>query len=102
MRRPSAALVISLVALFVALGGPAVAQRAVRAISGKRLVDGSVTGVKIRDGSLSVDELTTAARRILRTPRRRSVTTSRLAAGAVGSTAIAAAAVHGDDIAPGA
>src|SRR3954452_22503624 len=102
VRRPSAALVISWIAMFIALGGPAVAQRAVREISGKRLVDGSVTGVKIRDGSLSVDELTTAARRILRTPRRRSVTTSRLAPSAVGSTAIAAAAVRGEDIAPGA
>jgi hypothetical protein len=102
VRRPSAPLAISLVALFVALGGPAVAQRAVKEISGRRLVDGSVTGVKIRDGSLSVDELTAAARRILRTPRRGSVTAARLAVGAVGATALASAAVGTDEIAPGA
>src|SRR4051794_6396826 len=93
MRRPSAPLVISSVALFVALGGPAVAQRAADRISGARLTSNSVTGAKIKDGSLPAKELSRAARRSLRTPANRSVTPAKLASRAVGRGAIAPGAV---------
>ena len=93
MRRPSAALVLSSVALFVALGGPASAQRAAQEISGARLVGNSVTGAKIRDGSLAAKDLSTRTRRTLKTPANRSVTAVKLRPNAVRSAAIARGAV---------
>jgi hypothetical protein len=102
MRRPSAALVLSSTALFVALGGPAAAQRAAQAIPGARLVSNSVTGSKIRDGSLAAKDLSTRARRTLKTPANRSVTASKLRPNSVRSLAIARGAVHPAELATGA
>lgn len=111
MRRPSAALVLSFVALFVALGGPAAAQRAAQKISGARLASNSVTGSKIRDGSLAAKDFSARARRTLKTPANRSVTAAKLApnavrsaaiaTGAVGASKLAAAAVSSDAVADG-
>ena len=102
MRRPSPALVLSSCALFVALGGPAAAQRAAQAIPGARLVGNSVTGAKIRDGSLAAKDLSARARRTLKTPANRSVTAAKLRANAVGSAAIARGAVRPAELAAGA
>jgi len=98
-RRPSAALVLSSVALFVALGGPAAAQEA---ISGSRLAGNSVTGAKIRDGSLAAKDLSSRARRTLKTPANRSVSAAKLRPNAVRSAAIARGAVRSAEIAAGA
>src|SRR5581483_11207388 len=53
-RRPSPALVVALIALFVALGGTA---WAVKQINGKVLVNRSVSNVKIKKSSLTRSEL---------------------------------------------
>jgi hypothetical protein len=102
MRRPSAALVLSSTALFVALGGPAAAQEAAQKISGARLVANSVTGAKIRDGSLGAKDLSTRSRRALKTPANRSVTAGKLRPNAVRSAAIARSAVRSAELAAGA
>ena len=98
-RRPSAALVLSSAALFVALGGPAAAQEA---ISGSRLAGNSVTGAKIRDGSLAAKDFSTSARRALKTPANRSVSAAKLRPNAVRSAAIARGAVRSAELAGGA
>ena len=98
-RRPSAALVLSSVALFVALGGPAAAQDA---ISGSRLAGNSVTGAKIRDGSLAAKDLSSRARRTLKTPANRSVSAAKLRPNAVRAAAIARGAVRSAELAAGA
>jgi hypothetical protein len=102
MHRPSPALVLSSAALFVALGGPAAARRAAQPISGARLVNNSVTGAKIRDGSLAAKDFSARARRTLKTPANRSVTAAKLRPNAVGSAAIARGAVGPNELAPGA
>jgi hypothetical protein len=102
MRRPSPALVLSCSALFVALGGPAAAQQAAQAIPGARLVGNSVTGAKIRDGSLAAKDLSARARRTFKTPANRSVTAAKLRANAVRSAAIARGAVRPAELAAGA
>jgi len=96
MRRPSAALVLSSAALFVALGGPAAAQEA---ISGSRLAGNSVTGAKIRDGSLAAKDFSSTARRALKTPANRSVSAAKLRPNAVRSAAIARGAVRSAELA---
>jgi hypothetical protein len=98
-RRPSAALVLSSVALFVALGGPAAAQEA---ISGSRLAGNSVTGAKIRNGSLDAKDLSSRARRTLKTPANRSVSAAKLRPNAVRAAAIARGAVRSAELAAGA
>ena len=88
MPRPSAALVVASIALFVALSGTSYAvtqlprnsvgtvqlksgsvttgKIAKGAVSNVKLADDSVTGAKVKNGSLAVDDLTAAARAELR------------------------------------
>ena len=54
-RRPSPAMVVALIALFVALGGPADARKL---LDGKLLRKGSVTGRAIKDHSIAKADLT--------------------------------------------
>jgi len=106
-RRPSLALVVAVLALFVALGGPAEAQRF---INGKLLRKGSVTSRAVKDRSLQTRDLSRRAVRSLRTTRNTSITEAKLAnasvtpgklaPGAVGSGAIADRSVTGLDLAP--
>lgn len=102
MRRPSPALVVALLALFVALDGPAAAQRAVASISGAKLRNGSVTGAKIRNGTIGRQDLSATARRQLSTPRNGSVTRPKLAPNAVTPPAIATGGVNTSELAQGA
>ena len=98
-RRPSAALVIALLALFVALGGPA---EAARLIGSKQ----------VKNRSLKTEDLSRKAVKTLqRTPRRSvgeraladaGVTTPKLRDGAVTAVKIAAATIGGTQLAPGA
>jgi hypothetical protein len=102
-RRPTAAMIVALLALFVAVGGPAEASR----LLGK----GSVTAREVKDHSLTVRELSRPAVRKLRaTPlgsvteahlRNGAVTPGKLAAGAVSSAAIADRGVGPADLALG-
>lgn len=102
MRRPSAPLVLSSAALFVALGGPAAAQNAAERISGSRLKNNTVTSAKIKNGSLGTQDVSARSRRSLRTPLNASVTARKLALNSVTQTAIAPGGVGGDEIATGA
>jgi hypothetical protein len=98
-RRPSAALVIALLALFIAVGGPA---EAARLIGGK----------DVKDRSLGTRDLSKKAVRDLRSTPRRSVgeralaeggvTTSKLRDGAVTSVKVAPATIGSSQLAPGA
>jgi hypothetical protein len=102
-RRPSFASVIALLALFVALGGPAQAQR----LLGK----GDVNSRVVKDRSLKTRDLTKrTVRELRRTPngsiteakiRNAAVTPGKLAVGAVTTPAIADSAVGGAQVANG-
>ena len=82
-RRPSAATVIALLALFVALGGPAQAARVV-----KRVTSGDV-----KDRSLKTRDLSRATVRELKTPRNASVTATKIVDGAVSGEKLAGQSV---------
>ncbi|HVL97460.1 MAG TPA: hypothetical protein VM266_16510 [Solirubrobacteraceae bacterium] len=55
-RRPSPSLVISLIALFVAMSGTAVAAKAI-ITSSSQVKNGTLTGLDLKDGSVSGKEL---------------------------------------------
>jgi hypothetical protein len=94
-------MVIALLALFVALGGPAQAARFV----------GRITSAQVKDRSLKLRDLNPRTVRALKTPRNNSVTEARivngavtrgkLAPNAVGSAAIADRQVGSADLAIG-
>jgi hypothetical protein len=104
-------MLVALLALFVALDGPAQAARVVEGVAAK-LKRGSVTSKQVKDHSLAVSDLSRkAVRKLQRTPRgsvtesrlhNGAVTPGKLAKGAVRSTAIADRAVQGGDIGLGA
>jgi hypothetical protein len=111
-------MVVALIALFIALGGPAQAKRV---INGKLLGKGTVTSRAIKNGSLAKADLSKAAVKSLqRTPANSvgsaqivdgqvlapdlgagSVTGAALAAGAVTSSKLAADSVGGGSVANG-
>jgi hypothetical protein len=99
VRRPSPALVIALIALFVALGGPAQAKRL---INGKDIRKGTVRSKQVKDHSMSTRDLSRSAVRSLRTTPAGSVTTGKLADGAVTTAKLGANAVTAGKIGPGA
>jgi len=101
LRRPSPALAIALLALFVALDGPAAAQRAAKSISGSRLKSNSVTGAKIRNGTISNSDLSARTRRRLGIPRNGTVSAAKLRRSAVNTPALATGAVTSEKIAGG-
>ncbi len=102
-------MLVALLALFVALGGPAQAERLATAAGLKK---GSVTSKQVKDHTLQTRDLRKSAVRTLeRTAngsiseaklRNGAVTPGKLAKGAVGSSAIADRAVQGGDIGLGA
>jgi hypothetical protein len=108
VKRPSFATVIASLALFVALGGPAHAERF---IDGNLLRKGSVTSAAVKDRALKVRDLSRRAVRTLQqTPgnsvteaklANRSVTPAKLATGAVSSTAIADRSIAAVDLGVG-
>ena len=57
-RRPTAGTLIALVALFVALGGPA---EAARLINGKLIKRGTIRSAQVKDRSLTTRDLSSAA-----------------------------------------
>jgi hypothetical protein len=106
-RRPSPAFVVALLALFVALGGPAQAKKL---IDGKLLKKGSVTGRAIKNGSLNKGDLSKAAIRSLEATPTSSVRSAQivdgqvlapdLGAGAVTAPALAAGSITASKLAP--
>jgi hypothetical protein len=102
-------MLVALLALFVALGGPAQAKHL---INGKDIRKGTVRSAQIKDKSLGTRDLSTSAVRTLQTTPNGSigttklapgaVTADRLGAGAVGGAAIADQTVTAADIADGA
>ena len=66
-RRPSVALVVSLIALFVALGGGATAANKVL-FTGKDIKNGSLTGKDIRGKSIGPKHLNNRAMAMIKSP----------------------------------
>jgi hypothetical protein len=86
-KHPSPALIVSLLALFVALGGPAQAER--------------LFGSKdIKNGSLQAEDLSRKARKSLKQTPDSSVTTAKLVPGSVLTGTIADDNVTAADLAP--
>jgi len=88
-RRPSAALVVALLALFVAVGGPAEAARLI--------------GTKdVKNRSLKTEDLSKKAVRTLRATPPNSIGTQQLRDGAITPIKLAPAAIGSAQLAPGA
>ena len=107
MKRPSFASSVALLALFIALGGPA---QAAKFVDGK-LRKNSVSSATVKNRSLKSADLSRKTVRQLRTPRDgtvtevkvadRAITPRKLAPGAVGSGTIADRSIASSDIAVG-
>ena len=98
-RRPSPALVVAFIALFVALGGPAQAKKL---IDGKLLKKGSVTGRAIKNGSVYKGDLSKSAIKSLEATPSNSVRSGQIVDGQVMASDIGTAAVTAPAIAAGA
>ena len=118
MRRPSPAMLVALLALFVALGGPAQARRLV---NGADIKKGTVRSTQIKDRTIALRDINpTVVRMLERTPGNSitegmlvngavtanklggfSVTAGKLSGGAVLAASIADGAVTGAKIADG-
>ena len=79
-RRPSPAMVVALIALFVALGGPAQAKRL---IDGGSIRKGTITSKQIKNGSVAKADLTKTAVRSLTATPPSSVRSAQIADGSV-------------------
>jgi hypothetical protein len=90
VRRPSPALIVALVALFFAVGGPAQARRL---INGADIKKGTVGSRQIKDRTLTTKDLSKAAVRSLQQTPNASITSAKLAPNAVDAPALAAGAV---------
>jgi hypothetical protein len=90
VRRPSAPMIIAVLALFVALGGPA---QAGRLISGGEIKKGSITSKQIKDRSLTRRDLAKPAVKALTATPNNAVTASKLAENAVTTRALAPGSV---------
>jgi hypothetical protein len=92
-------MVVALLALFVALDGPATAARL---IDGRSIKKNSVTTTQIRNGSLGTQDLSKKAIKSLQVTPWGSVGAQQLRAGAVTARAVGAKAVDGTKLADGA
>ena len=94
--RSAAPLLIALLALFVALGGPA---QAGRLISGSDIKRGTVASKQVKNRSLKERDLAPATVRALRATPNRSITSSKLAPGSVLSESVGENALTAADLA---
>ena len=90
MRRPSPATAIALVALFVAVGGPA---KAAKLIDGGDIKKGTVASKQVKDRSIEPRDLARATVRSLKATPPRSVVEASLADSAVTTRALAPGSV---------
>jgi hypothetical protein len=102
MRRPSPALIVALVALFVALGGPAGAASLIR---GSQIKKNSITSKQIKNRSLATKDLSRRAVRALESTPNGSITEAKLAnlavtSGKLGGAAVTAAKMAADSVGP--
>jgi hypothetical protein len=96
--RPTPAMVVALIALFIALGGPAEAKKV---INGQLLGKNTVTGRAVKNGSLAKADLSkTAIKSLERTPAS-SVRSGQIADGQVLAPDIGVGAVAGTALAAG-
>jgi hypothetical protein len=96
VRRPSAATPVALLALFVALGGPAEARRL---IDGGDIRAGTVRSKQLKDHTIALRDLNPVVVRQLRLTPNSSITESKLAPGAVTSGRLGAASVNASKLA---
>jgi hypothetical protein len=89
-RRRSPSLIVALIALFVALGGPA---QTARLITGRQIKDHSITTRDLSRGTVNNLRATTAGSVGVRQLRPGAVTTAAIAAGAVGREQLGLGAV---------
>ena len=89
--RPSAPMVVALLALFVALGGPAQAKRL---IDGSDIKRGTVASKQLKDRSVSERDLARKTVRALRATPNGSIAAAKLADSAVTGRALAPDSVH--------
>jgi hypothetical protein len=98
LRRPSPAMAVALLALFIALGGPAQAKRLV---DGKLLKKGSVTSRTIKNGTIAKADLSKAAVRSLTTTPANSVRSANIVDGQVLTADLGLGTVTAPALAPG-
>jgi hypothetical protein len=98
VRRPSAAMLVALLALFVALGGPAQAKHL---INGSDIRKGTISSTQIKDRTIAARDLSTSTVRALQATPDGSIGASKLAPGAVGGAAIADGSVSSADLSDG-
>lgn len=90
LRRPSPALLVAALALFVALGGPAEASRL---INGKLIRKGTVRSKQIKNHSLARADFSRSAVKSLRYTPKNSITPSKIRRNAVGSSELRSSSV---------
>ena len=90
MRRPSPSAAIAIVALFVAVGGPA---QAAKLIDGRDIRRGTVGSKQLKDHSVKARDLTPGAVRSLTATPARSIAASKLADNSVTTRALAPGSV---------
>jgi hypothetical protein len=98
-RRPSASMAVALLALFIALDGPATAARL---IDGSTIKRNSITNRQVRNGTLGTQDLSKSAVKSLKAVPSKAVGSAQLRAGAVTSSAIGPKAVDAAKLADGA
>jgi hypothetical protein len=99
MRRPSPAMLVALLALFVALGGPAQARRLV---DGGEIKKGTVRSKQIKDRTIALRDINPAVVRELEHTPLNSITDGMLLNGAVTANKLGAGAVAPGKLAGGA
>ena len=93
-------MVVALIALFIALGGPAEAKK--RLMDGGLIRKGTVTGRQIKDGTVAKADLTKGAVRSLTATPANSVRSAQIADGQVLAPDLGAGSVGPGQLAPGA
>jgi hypothetical protein len=108
-RRPTPAALIALLALFIALDGPAEARRLLRgsdlrkgAITAREVRNGALTGGQVKNRSLHLEDLARSTVATLRATPPASIGAKELQAGAVGTAALADGGVASGKLAAGA
>lgn len=108
-RHQTPALLVALLALFIALGGAAEARRLLRgadlrkgAVTAREVRDGALTGREIRDRSLRLEDLGRSGVTALRATPPASVGARQLQAGSVGTADLVDGAVSAAKLAAGA